>query len=59
MKSDPKILTIKNWKYVKINGLNPLYLIINKVNGYFKKINKNKYFAVVPNNESKQIINKI
>ena len=25
-------VTIKDWKYVKINSLNPLYLIINKVN---------------------------
>ena len=24
-------------KYVTINGVNPLYLIINKVNGYFEE----------------------
>ena len=27
---------IKNWKYVIINSVNPLYLIINKVNQYFE-----------------------
>ena len=26
---------VKNSKYVKINSVNPLYLIINKVKGYF------------------------
>ena len=49
---------IKNSKYVKINGVNPLYLIFSKVNGYFEEINKNKYLTLVPNNESKEIIKK-
>ena len=44
--------TIRDSKYVKINIINPLYLIINKVNGYFEEINKNKYLALVPTNES-------
>ena len=29
-------VTIKDSKYLKINSVNPLYLIINKVNGYFE-----------------------
>ena len=29
-------MMIKDLKYLKINSVNPLYLIINKVNGYFK-----------------------
>ena len=33
-------VTITDSKYVKINSVNPLYLIINKVNGYFEEINK-------------------
>ena len=33
-------VTIKDSKYVKINSVNPLYLISSKVNGYF---NGNKY----------------
>ena len=32
---------IRHLKYVKINSSNPLYLIFNKVNGYFEEINKN------------------
>ena len=47
-------MTIKDSKYVKINGVNPLYLIINKVNGYFEQINGNKYLALVLNNENKK-----
>ena len=44
--------------FLKINSVNPLYLIINKVNGYFEEINKNKYLTVAATNESKQIIKK-
>ena len=29
---------IKDYKYVKINSVNPLYLIINKMNGYFEDL---------------------
>ena len=46
-------MTIKDSKYVKINSLNPLYLIWNKVNGYFEEINGNKYLMLVPTNGSK------
>ena len=34
-------------KYGKTNS-------INKVNGYFEEINKNKYLTLVPTNESKE-----
>ena len=51
-------VTIKDLKYVKINSVDPLCLIINKVNGYFEEINKNKYLTLVPTNESKEIIKK-
>ena len=30
-------VTIKDSKYSKINSVNPLYITINKVNGYFDK----------------------
>ena len=33
---------IKDSKYVKINNINPLYLIINKMNVYFEEYNGNK-----------------
>ena len=49
---------IKDLRYVKINSVNPLYLTINKINGYFKEINRNKYLTLVPTNESKDILKK-
>ena len=49
---------IKDSKYVKINSVNPLYLIFGKANGYFEEINKNKYLTLVRTNESKEIIKK-
>ena len=47
-------VTIKDSKYVKINRVNPLYLIINKVDEYFEEIKGNKYLKVLPTNESKE-----
>ena len=38
----------KDSKYVKINSVNPLYLIINKANAYFEEIDKNKCLMLVP-----------
>ena len=49
-------MTIKNSKYVKINSVNPLYLITSKVNRYFEEINKNSYVTLVPTTESMEII---
>ena len=51
-------VTIKDWKYIKIYSVNPLYLIFNKVNGYFEEINGNKYLMLGPINESKEKIKK-
>ena len=51
-------MTIKDSKYVKINSVNSLYLISNKVNGYFEETNGNKYLTLVPTNESKEKIKK-
>ena len=34
---------MKDLKYVKNKSVNPLYLIIYKVNGYFKEVNADKY----------------
>ena len=52
-------VTIKDSKYLKINGVNPLHFISKKVNGYFEGINGNKYLTLVPTNENKEIIKKI
>ena len=48
-------VAIKDSKYIKINSVNPLYLII-KVNGYFGEINRSKYLTLVPANEIKEKI---
>ena len=47
---------IKDSKYIKINSVNPLYLIFDKLNGYFEEINVNKYLRLVPTNEGKEKI---
>ena len=46
--------TIKDSKYIKINSVNPLYLIFSKVNRYFEEVKGNKYLMLVPTNESKE-----
>ena len=51
-------MTIKDFNYNKINSLDPLYLIINKLNRYFEEINKSKYLALAPTNECKEKIKK-
>ena len=51
-------MTIKDSKNVKINRVNPLYLIFNEVNGYFGEINRNKYLTIAPTNQSKEKIKK-
>ena len=33
---------------VTIFGVNPLYLIVNKINGYFEEINGNIYLTIAP-----------
>ena len=45
---------MKDWKYIKIYSVNPLYLLFNKLNEYFEEINENKYITLVPSNESKK-----
>ena len=52
-------MAIKDSKYTKINSVNPLYLVINKVNGYFEEINGSKYLMLVHINEIKEKIKKI
>ena len=40
-------IKIKDSKYLKINSVNPLYLIFSKVNGHFEEISKSKYLTLV------------
>ena len=49
---NPRCVTIKDSKSVKINSGNPLYLIYSKVNGYFEEINKSKHLTLVPSNRA-------
>ena len=51
-------MTIKHRKYIKINSVNPLYLIFNKLNEYFEEISRNKYLPLAPTNENKEKIKK-
>ena len=51
-------MTIKDSKNVKINRVNPLYLIFNEVNGYFEEINGKKHLTIAPTNQSKEKIKK-
>ena len=57
MKTHEKKSLFTTSKYVKIDSVNPLYLIFREVNGYFEEINGNKYFSLVSTNESKEIKN--
>ena len=36
-------VTIEDLKYVKIHSVNPLYIIISKVNGYFEEITNERW----------------
>ena len=51
-------MTIKDSKHIKIDSVNPSYLLFNKVNRYFEEINKNKYLTLVPTNQNKEKIKK-
>ena len=44
---------VKTIRFIKINSINPLYLIIDKINWYIEKSNGNKYLTLVRTDESK------
>ena len=48
-------ITIKNLSYIKIITVNPLYLIVNEINGYTEESNGNKYFTLVSTDKNKDI----
>ena len=45
-------------EYVKINGVNPLYLIIDKVDGCIEDKNGNKYLTLVSTDKNKEVLTK-
>ena len=47
---------VKDLRYIKINSVNPLYLPLSSISGFFKKINGNKYLTLVRNDESKEMV---
>ena len=49
---------MKDSEYVKIDSVNPLYLIINEVDGYFKEINGNKFLTLVSTDKNKEVLTK-
>ena len=51
-------ITMKNPEYIKINRVNPLYLIINKVDGNIKEKNGNKYLTLVFTDKNKEVLTK-
>ena len=47
---------MKDSEYVKINSVNPFYLIIGEIDEYFEEKNGNKYFIVDSTDESKEAL---
>ena len=51
-------ITMKDSDYVKINSVNPLYLIIGKVDGYIEENNGNKYLTFASTDKNKKVLEK-
>ena len=51
-------ITMKDSDYVKINCVNPLYLIIDKADGYTEKKNGNKYLILTFTDKNKEVLTK-
>ena len=51
-------ITMKDSKYVNIDSVNPLYLIINEVDGYDEEINRSKYLTLVSTDKNKKVLTK-
>ena len=51
-------IAIKNIIYVKINTVNPLYLIIDKADKYIEECSRNKYLTLVSTDENKDTLKK-
>ena len=52
-------ITVKDSYYVKINGVNPLYLIISEADGYIKEKNRSKYLVFDSANENNEVLKNI
>ena len=49
-------ITMKDFDYVKINKVNPLYLIIDKVDGNIEEKNANKYLTSASTDKNKEAL---
>ena len=49
-------ITMKDFEYVKIDSVNSLYLIIDKVDGYIEKSNGNKYLIFDSTDKNKKVL---
>ena len=44
--------------HVNIHSVNPLYFIIDKIDGYIEERNGNKYLTLVSNDKNKEVLTK-
>ena len=51
-------ITMKDSDHVKINSVNPLYLIIGKVERYIEENNENKYLTFASTDKNKKVLEK-
>ena len=49
-------ITLKHSNYVEINSVNPLYLIIDQVDGYIEEKNGNKDLTLVSTDKNKEVL---
>ena len=51
-------ITMKNSDYVKINSVNPLYIVTGEADGSIKEKNENKHLTFVSTDKNKEILKK-
>ena len=49
---------MNNSGHVKINSVNPLYIIINEADGYIEKNNGNIYLSLASTDKNKKVLEK-
>ena len=49
-------ITMKDSDYLKINSVNPLYMIIGEVHGCVEEKTGNKYLTLVSTNKNKEVL---
>ena len=49
---------MKDFDYLKINSVSPLYLVANNVDGYIKESKRNKYSTLVSTDKNKKVLTK-